>query len=77
MISVNSAHIVGNNPGTLGKPITHLGLAEMTGYNSKKPASQKCSAVFQVEKYANPGSKITKGQLKDQVFDYKFWLDFN
>lgn len=60
--------MVGNNLGTLGKPVPQLVLAEMPIYNSKKPASQKWVAVFQAVTYVNPESKITSSQFKDQVF---------
>lgn len=52
----------------LGKPITQLVVADMSGYNSKKQASHKWVAVFQAEKYVNSEPIITSGQLKDQVF---------
>lgn len=46
----------------LGKPITQLVVADMSGYNSKKQASHKWVAVFQAEKYVNSEPIITSGQ---------------
>lgn len=74
MIRGICVYVVGNNSGTVGKPVTQL-LAAMSAYNSKTHASQKWVAVFRAEKYVNPGRKITSGQLKEQVFD-KFCLGF-
>lgn len=64
--------MVGNNLDTLGKPVPQLVLTEMPINNSKKPVSQKWAAVFQAVTYVNPRSKITRGHLKDQIFDICF-----
>lgn len=67
--------MVGNNLGRLGKPASQLELAGMPVYISEKPAGQKYWAVFQAEKYINPGSKMSSSELKE-IFHSKFCLGF-